>query len=75
MFLLAVLACLLVPINPSPTSSKKGVCVPPGHGRYQCGDLQALTRVSWWYNWHVEPNDNDEGWPCGTRQPAFVPMI
>ena len=77
MFLLAVLSCLLVLSISTTTSrsSKKGVCVPPGSsqpGSLSCGDLEALTGVSWWYNWHVDPKD--EGLTCGAEV-AFVPMI
>ena len=42
------------------SSDKKGMCIPPGPAFY-CGDLEAFSRVSWWYNWHVEPNHDVEG--------------
>jgi len=69
-------------------SSKKGLCIPPGKdsgdSNFHCGDLEAFSRVSWWYNWHTQPNHQVEGHctcdtapDCGPEpsEPAFVPMI
>jgi len=64
-------------------SKKKGLCIPPGKN-FHCGDLEAFSHVSWWYNWHTQPNHVDEDKctcdtapDCGPEpdQPAFVPMI
>jgi len=62
-------------------SKKKGLCIPPGE-TFHCGDLDAFPRVSWWYNWHTQPNHDVEGHctcatDCGPapETPAFVPMI
>merc|ERR1711936_195826 len=67
----------------SKASKKKGLCIPPGKN-FHCGDLEAFSHVSWWYNWHTQPNHVDEDKctcdtapDCGPEpdQPAFVPMI
>jgi len=62
-------------------SEKKGLCIPPGEN-FHCGDLEAFPRVSWWYNWHTQPNHEVDGHctcagDCGSAPdtPAFVPMI
>jgi len=78
-FLTAAILC----VNSENVSQKKGLCIPPGH-TFHCGDLEAFSRVSWWYNWHTQPNHVVEGHctcdsapDCGPEpaEPAFVPMI
>jgi len=74
----------MVHARASTVSSKKGLCIPPGKNFY-CGDLTKFQRISWWYNWHTEPNHEHTEWchcpasndTCGTApsQPSFVPMI
>jgi len=83
-YILLLLFVVVTPRSVTETrSNKKGVCIPPGE-RFHCGDLEAFSRISWWYNWHVEPNHNHENWctcesgpDCGTEPdvPEFVPMI
>jgi len=63
-------------------SLKKGLCIPPGEN-FHCGDLEAFSRASWWYNWHTQ--SNHEKGPnyctcsseCGPEpeSPSFVPMV
>jgi len=54
--------------NTTLQSSKKGLVI-PYWPRHRCGDFQAFSTVSWWYNYHTH-NDprqcNDEGykWWC-----------
>ena len=40
-----------------------------------CGDLRALSRTSWYWNWTLKPNANVEH--CGDlgRDVEFVPMV
>jgi hypothetical protein len=47
--------------NADAASGKKGLCIPPGTN-FHCGDLEAFSRVSWWYNWHTRPNHEVEGY-------------
>merc|ERR1719334_649205 len=66
-------------------STKKGLCIPPHeNANFYCGDLEAFSRVSWWYNWSTKSNYHQDGWcacdtalDCGPEPetPEFVPMI
>jgi len=77
-----LVSCLLSPAFGS--SSKKGLCIPPGDN-FHCGDIAAFTNVSWWYNWHVTPNHElvpPEEYcacsdPCGPppKDKTFIPMV
>jgi len=75
-----VLLCLAHLTSASP---KKGLCIPPGEN-FHCGDLEAFSSVSWWYNWHTRPNHVVDGYcscdtapDCGPEpdKPSFIPMI
>merc|ERR1712179_321046 len=78
-----VLVGVALSSSTSKASKKKGLCIPPGKN-FHCGDLEAFSHVSWWYNWHTQPNHVDEDKctcdtapDCGPEpdQPAFVPKI
>ena len=63
MMKLCILSVVLVDVvlsnSTSKVSKKKGLCIPPGKN-FHCGDLEAFSHVSWWYNWHTQPNHVDE---------------
>jgi len=82
-YLLTITSVLLLPTWSDSLSTKKGVCIPPGEN-FHCGDLESFSRVTWWYNWHTQPNHHVEGYctcdtapDCGPEptEPAFVPMV
>jgi len=66
-------------------SNKKGLCIPPRkNAKFYCGDLEAFSRVGWWYNWAKKSNYDQRGWctceaasHCGQEPetPEFVPMV
>jgi len=59
------------PSNPSTRSSKKGVVV-PHWPVVRCSDFEALTGISWWYNYHTFPDiyTVKPGWcTCGGERP------
>ena len=54
------------------TSTKKGLSVAPR--TFMCGDVEAFSGISWYYNWGQHPNDLDHS-EFGESPPDFVPMI
>jgi len=45
-------------------SSKKGLVI-PSWPRVKCGDFDAFSTVSWWYNYHTYPDPGDiQPWWC-----------
>ena len=59
--ILVFLTTAILCVNSENVSQKKGLCIPPGP-TFHCGDLEAFSRVSWWYNWHTQPNHAVEGY-------------
>jgi len=81
LILALLLSAAVVSCQGAKPSEKKGLCIPPGEN-FHCGDFEAFPRVSWWYNWHTQPNHEVDGHctcagDCGPapETPAFVPMI
>ena len=53
--------CDEVEVNKSP---KKGLVI-PFWPRHKCGDFEAFSTVSWWYNYHTYKNVQDKSpWWC-----------
>ncbi len=40
-----------------------------------CSDISALSRMSWYYNWGLQPTSNVVSCPLGSRHVEFVPMV
>ena len=68
---LVVLTFFISITNANAASGKKGLCIPPGKN-FHCGDLEAFSRVSWWYNWHTQPNQEVEGYCTCDTVSTFV---
>jgi len=80
----SLLLLLILQVVAGGISEKKGLCIPPKGSGFHCGDLEAFSRVSWWYNWGDKPNHDDGRCTCPETNddcgpepdmPAFVPMI
>merc|ERR1712179_706153 len=85
MFSLKTSITLLVAFLVSGSSSKRGIgLVPdnwsdPSNPSFLCGDMAALGRVTWWYDWGIA---DIHGWsgpayscPGGRGPPGFVPIL
>jgi hypothetical protein len=40
-----------------------------------CADINALSRMSWYYNWGLQPTSNVASCNLGSRYLEFVPMV
>jgi hypothetical protein len=40
-----------------------------------CADIQALSRMSWYYNWGLQPTSNVASCNLGSRYVEYVPMV
>ena len=40
-----------------------------------CADIQALSHMSWYYNWGLQPTSNVASCNLGSRYVEFVPMV
>ena len=63
LFLLTIVVEGIYTSNDTRRSSKKGVVV-PSWPNVKCGDLDAFSSISWWYNYHTFPEIYQEkpGW-------------